>query len=98
MDKTTAQKKWRPCSQTWRKDYITAVGDTTKAYFLFSKNVIHIYLDIYGILFQEATCKQSNLKVKMDTKKNKRKHMLPTMDRNSAGHTANLYRPGLRTG
>ena len=27
MGKTTAQKKWRPCSQTWHKDY------ATKAYF-----------------------------------------------------------------
>ena len=32
MDRTTAQKKWRSCSQTWHKDYATAVGDTTKAY------------------------------------------------------------------
>ena len=33
MGRTTAQKKWRSCSQTWHKDYATAVGDTTKAYF-----------------------------------------------------------------
>ena len=32
MGRTTAQKKWRSCSQTWQKDYVTAVGDTTKAY------------------------------------------------------------------
>ena len=26
MGKTIAQKKWRLCSQTWHKDYATAVG------------------------------------------------------------------------
>ena len=46
MGNSAAQKKWRPCSQTWRKDlfiyvyiyiyvriyrYAIAVGDTTKA-------------------------------------------------------------------
>ena len=34
MGRTTAQKKWRSYSQTWHKDYATAVGDTTKAYFM----------------------------------------------------------------
>ena len=34
MGRTIAQKKWRSCSQTWHKDYATAVGDTTKAYFI----------------------------------------------------------------
>ena len=27
------KKKWRSFGQTWHKDYATAVGDTTKAYF-----------------------------------------------------------------
>ena len=34
------RKKWRSCSQTWHKDYATAVGDTTKAYFLHRSNKI----------------------------------------------------------
>ena len=40
MGRTTAQKKWRSCSQTWQKDYATAVGDTTKAYFSICENFI----------------------------------------------------------
>ena len=45
MGKTTAQKKWRPCSQTWRKDYANAVGDTTKAYFL----VINTFIKLLNV-------------------------------------------------
>ena len=48
---TWAQKKWRSCSQTWHKDYTTAVGDTTKGY-LFSEKA---WLDDQSWSHHEST-------------------------------------------
>ena len=44
------KKKWRSCSQTWHKDYATAVGDTTKAYFFFSNYSQFIFTRINACL------------------------------------------------
>ena len=42
MGRTTAQKQLRSRSQTWHKDYATAVGDTTKAYLLFFGTLVFL--------------------------------------------------------